>query len=65
MRPAAGLRAIKDALRVNDLMRRPDRVAAAAPYAKAAIDMALWDACGKATAMARLRDRVAAALVGG
>lgn len=38
----------QDALRVDYLAHRMDRLAAGAPFAKAAVEMALWDVCGKA-----------------
>ena len=41
----------QDAYRVDRLMQRMDRLVAGAPFAKAAVEMALWDACGKAAGL--------------
>jgi muconate cycloisomerase len=38
----------EDALRVDYLAHRMDRLVTGARFAKAAVEMALWDACGKA-----------------
>lgn len=41
----------EDALRVDHLARRMDRAVAGAPFAKAALEMALWDVAGKASGL--------------
>lgn len=41
----------EDALRVDYLSDRTNRLVANAPFAKAAVEMALWDATGKATGL--------------
>lgn len=41
----------QDAMCVGHLSRRMQRVAAGAPFARSAIDMALWDACGKSVGL--------------
>lgn len=41
----------EDALRADYLGHRLNRFVSGAPFAKAAIEMAVWDACGKATGL--------------